>query len=766
MTSVPCPDSPDSWTPAPIARHPALLAAACVCIGVFLGDATDVASGVFLLATLLLGLIGVVASVSGIRTNRVIGVLSITLALVGLGAWRIAVTNTGRPSPSLTELMTAERSVSLFARVDGVPFQKSSGWRVPLDLISVKSESGDIPVEGNVLLTSITSLHDVRHGDYIRFDGRVFAPSTRRNSGGFDYAEYLHRQGFDATVRPESHVTKWQREGQLSLYNLADPVRRWIRETFTEHLEVGSQALLAGLLLGDTDRLPRPVYEAFRESGTSHLLAVSGANVWLVVGMLLLPMYALSVPRWPRTVIALVVIVFFSFLTRNEPSVVRASLMVGLILMGRLLWRPVAPLNAVGAAALIILILSPAQLFRPGFQLSFAAVIGILVAVGRFEPMLKGFWRKRLSYSFVLFLVASLAATFATAPITAWHFGTVPVAGLISNLIMVPLAGVTAHLGLALLPLQAVTSTGTRGLTWAIDHLLRLAVNTADFFANMPWATISWPSPSPLVLGHIILAVVLILNWRHRYSWFKPIVIYSCICLAAIAVSRVITTEPITTSISLLDTSRQRVAILAAGTDPPIGIIDDPGLDDDLEQWVVQPFLRHEFGVRRLDFWNSWRRLDDVPADQDDNTGPLTRPWKRVYSTDESDSLGRPRVWADLWRTDSADIFMFRDVPNVPLTRIFEAVGHTLRAATVILPSQARIDWVREVVDRSKPKNVILYGSPQFRQDPSETVSFWRLRFPEVEFYSTAVNGGLTLEFYPDQVSLVPTVTSSRSEAE
>ncbi len=290
MNSAPRHTTPTSWIPASIARHPALLAAACLCAGVFLGDAVDTSPGRIIAASMVAALIGALLSQSVTLNRRLIGTLAIYLALVSLGAWRIAVTNSGRPSPSLAELMARESRVNIFARIDGVPFQKSSGWRVPLELIAVKGQAGDIPVDGRVLLTSIPTLQGLRFGDYIRFDGRVFAPSVRRNPGGFDYAEYLHRQGFDATVRPESQLSNWPQEKHWSLYNIADPVRQWIRETFSQNLDSDPQALLVGLLLGDTDRLPRPVYDAFRESGTSHLLAVSGANVWLIVGMILLPM--------------------------------------------------------------------------------------------------------------------------------------------------------------------------------------------------------------------------------------------------------------------------------------------------------------------------------------------------------------------------------------------------------------------------------------------------------------------------------------------
>lgn len=765
MRSDPRAISVERWIPASVARHPALLAASCVCIGVFIGDAVDARPGLLLSLLIMFGLAGLTLSQSTVIQLRILGTIAICAALVTLGAWRIAVTNAGRPSASLTELTASERRVNIFARVDGVPFQKSSGWRVPLNLVAVKGPSGDVPVDGRVLLTSIPTLQGLRFGDYIRFDGRVFAPATQRNPGGFDYAEYLHRQGFDATARPESELSKWPQERHWSLYNIADSVRQWIRETFDQKLGESAQALLVGLLLGDTDRLPKPIYDAFRESGTSHLLAVSGANVWLVVGILLLPMYALAVPRWPRTIIALIVIVFFSFLTRNEPSVVRASLMVALILAGRLLWRPVAPINAVGAAGLIILLLSPAHLFRPGFQLSFAAVIGILVAVGRVEPLLEGFWRKRWVYTIALFFVASIAATVATAPISAWHFGTVPVAGLISNLIMVPLAGLTAHLGLLLISLHPVSSTASGWLAWLIDRLLVFSTQVAAYFADMSWATLSWPEPSIVVLSLFAIAVLLSLNWRHRYLWGKPCAYAVCFLVIGAAGLRLASNAERSATISLLDTGRQRIAVITSPSNPPIGIIDDPGLDDDLDQWVVQPFLHTKVGSPKLENWTSWRRLSKI------SSGPYpsdyaTVKWTRFHSNEDSDSLGRPRVWADHWESESSDVVMIRDVPRLWSTQLIQVIITPNRPTVIILPAIASRDWLRDVIDTKRPTSVILYGRTPFGRSPEENLAFWRLRFPEVDFLASAVHGAISIEVSSNHIVTLPTVPDRIAQRE
>lgn len=720
-----------------------------------MGDALDGAPGLFLSAALVLLLLGWLLHSSSHAAARIPGILLFMVSLSALGAWRIAVENAGRPSPELAELASSQRRVEVFARVDGTPYQKPAGWRVPLELIGVRGRSGNIPVTGRVLLTSIPSLQGIRFGDYLRFEGRIFAPSIRRNPGGFDYADYLRRQGFDATVRPESPLTHWPQERSWSLPNIVDPLRRWIRGVYAAHLDDNAEALLTGLLLGDTDRLPQPVYDAFRESGTSHLLAVSGANVWLVVGMILLPMYWLAVPRWPRTLLALGIVLLFSFLTRNEPSVVRASLMVSFILAGQLLWRPVAPLNAVGAAALLILLIAPAHLFRPGFQLSFAAVIGILVAVARIEPRLTGFWRRRGVYAVTLFLVASVAATVATAPVSAWQFGTVPIAGVLSNLIMVPLAGLTAHLGLLLLAIAPLWSGAATILAWLIDLLLNGAVAIAGYFAAMPYAVVSWPSPSAWTMAHLVLATVLLFNIRRRYSWLRPLIYYAVVLLAVMTVSELSARSVAVPSISLLDTGGRRVAIISdrAGA---YGLVDDPGLDDELSQWILEPFLRHALDRDSCQRWEPWRRMTrgDTAVD---SPGATDYRWTR-YVTAEVDSTGAARVLADLWHAERAAILMYRDVPHGDQGLPLNPDSPTTENPILVVPAAARPAWVRQVIDANRPSALILYGSVYRTRDPSEMLAFWQLRYPHLPVYLTGAHGGITIELRPDGPVIRPTV--------
>jgi hypothetical protein len=101
---------------------------------------------------------------------------------------------------------------------------------------------------------------------------------------------------------------------------------------------------------------------------------------------------------------------------------------------------------------------------------------------------------------------------------------------------------------------------------------------------------------------------------------------------------------------------------------------------------------------------------------------------------------------------------MFRDSPEQPVRDFLTALDHPLRDPILVLPAQARQAWLREVIATLGPTTVILYGRPRLSRPHEETLAFWRLRYPETDFYSSGVHGGITLELHADTTMIRPTV--------
>ncbi|MEW5701874.1 MAG: ComEC/Rec2 family competence protein [Candidatus Zixiibacteriota bacterium] len=743
------------------ARHPALLVACCLAAGIAMGDQLGWQPALWLVFTGVLTIL--TACLWLFRRLSWPMILSSMLVLLALGAWRITVEQEGRPAAGVIELTDAHKVVGVFGRLAGVPVMKNGGWRVALDLHAVGGGASTAPLRSRVQLSTTHSLAGFRLGDYVRFQGRFSAPFVRRNPGGFDYARHLYRLGIDATVTPRGTLTHWpQPEAMWSLANLVEPVRRWVRGVFTAHLAAEPAALMLGFLLGDTDRLPPDVFNLFREAGALHLLAVSGTNVWLMIGVFYLPLRLLPLGRRLRALILVAGVILFSYLTRNEPSVVRASLMVVFALAGRLFWRPVHLLNAVGAAAMMILLVAPSHLFRAGFQMSVVAVIAIIVTVPYVRQ--SRLWpQRRWLRAPVVLAVSSLAATAATMPITAAHFGVATPVGALSSLVMVPLAGVTTQLGVALLAAHALWGPLAGWVAWALSLTLAATVACARFFGGAMGGMIPWSSPSIWVVLHCVVPAVLILNWRHRYRWWRPCAYYLTALLVGLGVRTAVSTPEPSAKLAFLDTGRQRVAAVASG-DSVVWLADDPGIDAELQQWVVGPFARAELGAPPPSGWMPWRRAVEAhstmvtPAGSDAMASP--RHWRRFVSPLEGTVLDH-RVWADQWATPEDTVILIRDWPDDDsgLCRRLAAVtgpGHV-----AILPCFAATSWLRAAIDVLRPRCVVLYGNEAPRSLLSGNLSFWRLRYPSIAFHSTVVHGGVVLTWQRHGVRVTPTITDA-----
>lgn len=187
------------------------------------------------------------------------------------------------------------------------------------------------------------------------------------------------------------------------------------------------EGLLRALLLGERRGLPEPLLQAFRRTGTIHLLAISGLHVGLI-GLLFAGILGLL--RFPRRWVlagTALGLVGFAWLVALRPSVVRAVVLFLAYVLGELSGRPRDPLNLLGAAGLFSLALNPLWAFSPGFHLSYAATFGILYLL----PLAgKGNrWMQWLGLSFWV----SLAASLFTAPLLAYHFQRIPLIGALAS---------------------------------------------------------------------------------------------------------------------------------------------------------------------------------------------------------------------------------------------------------------------------------------------------------------------------------------------
>ncbi|MEW5876352.1 MAG: ComEC/Rec2 family competence protein, partial [Candidatus Zixiibacteriota bacterium] len=740
--------------PAPGARRPALWAAALIALGVLLADRADWMPAIWASALAGSALLVLLGRRSRAGAGSLLVSISIWLMLLTAGGLRMGVANSGRPDPDASNLAVSGQAAELHGRLASIPIERSTGWRATIDLESAKVGDSLIPLDTRALIATSRSLEGLTFGDYVVVPGRLRVPPTRRNPGGFDYATHLQRQGTDFLLHPTASAWRVIARGSpWSLHNLIEPLRDWIRRTAGAIFRPVPAAMIQGFLLGDTDGVPARILGSFRDSGTYHLLAVSGANVWLTLLLFIGPLRVLRVPRTARTVILIAVAVGFCFLTRNEPSVVRASLMAGAVLIGRILFRPVDTLNSIGLAALIILTVSPAELFRAGFQLSFAAVIGIVVVHARLSRggLLP---RNRLANWAVTLVASSAAATLATAPIVAAHFGVVPLLSLPANLIMVPLAALISYVGIAAFGLAALSVTLAAPAVAVAEFALAAARETVRVFGDMG-AIMNWPDPSHSSIAAFYLVAGLALSWRQRYRWARPVAYLGLAASALLLVGGLQAKSPSPT-VAFLDAGRNRLAAVIAPTGQITWIADDPGPTESDRQWLTGPFMRaleisdqHESVV-------PWRRADSTIVDW--TSAVSGSPFWRCVTSPSDSPNEAPLSWADVFTWNSDTVIHVRDIPAPGHHVAEELIDRFVSTAKVLVfPSRAPLEKLRRMLDRAHSAQAVLfYGPAGWMRDEPSWLNLWKAHYPMIDFYFTGSNGGVILTWTEQGAELVP----------
>jgi competence protein ComEC len=307
----------------------------------------------------------------------------------------------------------------------------------------------------------------------------------RSDGGSFDERAWLRRQGVHVVLDGE----RWRlvaRRGGLS--GVADRLRAHIERALAAGARGERRAVLAGVVIGADEGLSDELRDSFRASGLYHLLAVSGQNVALIAGGVLLLAWLFGAPRLAAETFVLAAIAGYVLAVGWQPSVVRAGVAGLLASLAWLAARPRDRWYFLLLGALVLLAWNPNSLLEPGFQLSFAAVASIFVIVPYLERRLDGYPVPRAVRGVV---AVSLACGVATAPILLFHFDSVPAYSIASNAAAAPVAAPMLGLGLLAAALEALVPGAAAALGWVNGWLAAYLAGCARLFADLPYAQVS-----------------------------------------------------------------------------------------------------------------------------------------------------------------------------------------------------------------------------------------------------------------------------------
>ncbi|HEX7225656.1 MAG TPA: DNA internalization-related competence protein ComEC/Rec2 [Candidatus Limnocylindria bacterium] len=436
--------------------------------------------------------------------GRLLGPRGSLLALVGaaavggsLGTWR---------HEAAAPLRDGGASVGVLAdaaaTVEGIVVDdpRPRGDRLQLVLGEVVSSDGARYADR--LLVWMTRGLDARSGDRLRVDGDV---ELAEDFDGFAYREYLARQGVGGIVRARSATVVAAATGAGAI--LAG-VRAWLLDGLNATIPEPEAALGAGILLGVRSSIAPEVGDAFATAGLTHVVAISGWNIAIVVALVLAacrPLESRPGGRWTTVVAATLAVGAYVLLTGASPSVVRAALMAGAMVVGRLAGSRAHATSALGLAALVMLLVAPSVLWDVGFQLSLLATAGLVWFAAPIERRLAR-WPAWIREPVSL----TCAAQLTTLPVILVNFERLSLIAPVGNVLVVPLVPL-AMLGSALaaiggalaatIPIELLRDAVTWLLGGAAWLVLRAMIVVGQACAAVPFAAVDVQVPPPFAVA-------------------------------------------------------------------------------------------------------------------------------------------------------------------------------------------------------------------------------------------------------------------------
>ncbi len=370
------------------------------------------------------------------------------------------------------------------------------GW---VEVTRLRGSDGWIPVCGRLRVRFPSLGPQPAFGDNLLLSGEARSPRSSVGTSGFSEARWFWLQ------RASGLLTVSEPEGMVILGSSAKigiRYRRWVARWRRQLKQAGrslvgpvESAYLEGFLLGEYQGLPLEIEDAFRRTGTVHVLVVSGQHVGLIGAVSFVTFSLLRLPRSIRYLLSAAVLVVYCTLTGANPPILRATVMGILFCVGSLGGGEFSALNGLGLAALLILCAAPRALADVGFQLSFAAVLGLFLLtpwiVRRFSAPPEG--PGTVFHRWIIpGLAASLGAWIPITPVLAWHFHQLVPIALLANLLVVPWSSAMIATGFLLYAsagvdggLAAAVAASFSWLAWGLTRLV-------TWMAALPGASWRW----------------------------------------------------------------------------------------------------------------------------------------------------------------------------------------------------------------------------------------------------------------------------------
>jgi competence protein ComEC len=454
------------------------------------------------------------------------------------GGVTIALLHAATPDP-LAELAAMEPGeVMLVGRIVSPPDESGFGYMADLRVERLWYQGREVLRGGGVEVFAADLSIGV--GDRVRVDGEISRPQIGED--GFDYEKYLATKRISALIEATSVVPVGEEQGWIG------QVHRRTDVALGYGLRPREAAVVRGMVLGDRSLMPESLEKAFQRSGITHVLAISGQHVAILAAVTYYAIRNVTIPPAIRALVTLGLMWVYIIIAGAPPSAIRAGVVATFVLAAPLLGRQVSPLHFMTTMLALVLAYNPQLIYSTGFQLSVAAVFGILLLTKPLRSLLERTLLRPLKSppaQLSNLISVSLAAQLATSPIVAATFDEVSVVGVFANLIAVPLSGPILILGLLgslagnINPLLAYPLNSCNGF------LVTILIQTARGASSLPFASVTTPGVTPLLVGLFYagcvppIVAVRAFSKEHKSLWAALLLIWSALWLVLVSAGRI-----------------------------------------------------------------------------------------------------------------------------------------------------------------------------------------------------------------------------------
>ena len=485
----------------------------CFCLGTVFRYFIDVG---IIFPLFLVALAGLLYLLSGKNGSRGKNSLLVFLAVFGffVGVLRFDLAEQNSFSSALKGFVG--ETVSVEGVVIEEPDERENSIRlvVALDKIFLEGESVDIKTKSIVTAGLYPKWN---YGDRVVLEGVLKEPENFSSDLGreFNYIEYLAKDGiYYQMFKPKINLLG-SGEGSFIKTKLFEWKAGFL-ENISRVIHEPYSSLLGGLTVGAKRSLGEDLLDDFRTTGLIHIVVLSGYNVTIII--IALMWLLASLPKRITAVLGIISISLFAIMTGAGATIVRASIMALLIILARTIGRKIDILRLLFIAGFLMVLHNPyIVMFDPSFQLSFMAMLGLILLAPIFESRLKFIPQK---FGFREIAAATIATQIFVLPLLLYMMGEVSLVAIVVNLLVLVFIPITMFLGFITGVVGFVSYTASLFFALPTFVFLYYEIAIVEWFARLPFASVAIPSFSLTLMFGVYAVYGIVLYKRHKIQRF------------------------------------------------------------------------------------------------------------------------------------------------------------------------------------------------------------------------------------------------------